>query len=214
MGAQIAPVQKKKGAVVFELDACTGKVCRLQTVLDRYRNACNHGAKRFNDEGIRFEAGRVAVANKVEPEVSHFQLGLIHSMKDCVGQQIARARTSANERSSTIVEILCSVQNELQNILFGHSVLNDGPLDVSRFIPFCAALLLLWIDATTESHSSGVPASDDTQEGSWPDSKIEFINPQKRSTDPHMSSTMLTWSDAEKTYPDDAAAIDLKSDRE
>lgn len=89
--------------------------------------------------------------------------GLVLLMKDCVGLHITIARASVNERGRTVVGIFCSRKNDVLDIVWGHYVLDDSPLDGSRIILFRDVHLLSQIDADAapDTDSSEVPASDE-----------------------------------------------------
>lgn len=78
----------------------------LQALLGRYRDACNHVAKRLTAEGVRLKAGRAAAANKAEGVMSHFLRGLVLSTKECVRKHIAQTRTSVSRPSSKLGKII------------------------------------------------------------------------------------------------------------
>lgn len=140
---QFAFVQNEKKAVAPERFACNAKVSGPQTLFRRYQDAYIQVSRRLNEEDLRSEAGCMAPANKSGVEVSSFLRGLAISMKDFVGQHIARARASGNEHSSTIVGTTRSVENELQDIVSEHSILADSLLDNTRFITSRDVLVLL-----------------------------------------------------------------------
>lgn len=76
-------------AVSFERDASNSNMYRLQLLLGRYLDAYSRVARRLDNNGVHFEAGRVAVANSAQDEVSHFRRGLVLSKKDCVKKHLA-----------------------------------------------------------------------------------------------------------------------------
>lgn len=51
---QIPEIQKGKEAVALERDKFNTKTCRLQALLSRYRDSCNHVATRINDVYVGF----------------------------------------------------------------------------------------------------------------------------------------------------------------
>lgn len=136
----------------MERDACNAKSGRLRVLFSRYRDACSHVAKRLNYEGVRLKASRDAAANKAEEEVSHFLCCLVFSMKDCVGKPIAHAWSSASKRSLMVVEILRSIQGELQDIVSGQSVLGDYLVNVGRAAPSYDVLSPPWIDSASKAN--------------------------------------------------------------
>lgn len=85
--------------------------------------------------------------------VNHFLGDILFSVKDYVDQHIALGPASVNERGPMVVQILSSVEKELYGILSGHTVRDDGPLDVSYLILFCDVLRLSWIDAAPDRDS-------------------------------------------------------------
>lgn len=100
-----------------------------------YRDAYSHVEKRLSEEAVRLKVDCVVAGNKSENEANNFLRGLVFSMKDCVSQHIACAQDSANEHSSTVVEILRSVENVLHDVVSRSLVLDDGPLNTSRAFP-------------------------------------------------------------------------------
>lgn len=139
---QIAVFREEKEAVAFKRDACMAKVSPLLEFLSGYQDTFNDIEKRLNDEVVRLEAGFVA-ANRAKDASIYFLRGRVLSKKICVRTHIAQARASVNERSSTVVDILCSVENELRNIMSGQSGLGDGALNVGRLVLSLDLLLLL-----------------------------------------------------------------------
>lgn len=152
---------------------------------------------------------RAAAASKPEHEVSSFSRCLAPSMKDCEGKHIAYARASANERSSTVVETLLSVEGKVQDFVSGQFVLDDGALDISRVPPSRDVLLLRWIDAAHDGDSSAVPASDKVQAVSSSLSKKDWNNLLKRSTKLCETYTIRTRPDASKASSHDRPVTDL-----
>lgn len=108
----------------------------------------------------------MAGAHKAENVATHFPSGLVFSMKHCAGQLIVRGLVSGNERSSTVVEIIYSVENDLHKISSVHFTHDDIPLDIIRNITSRNILLLLWIDALPDGNSSALPGSDEIQRAS------------------------------------------------
>lgn len=78
----------------------------------------------------------MASENQAEGEVGYLFCGLVFSTQDCAGQYIARMRTSLYKNSRKIVEVLSSVVNELNDIIFVHAVLDDHQLDICRVFLF------------------------------------------------------------------------------
>lgn len=89
---------------------------------------CDHVAKPLSDEGLSLEAVRMVAANKAVVEISHFMRGPVLWIEVCVELHIVRAKTSVGERDPTAVEIVCSVEDELHDIVFGQFILSDDPL--------------------------------------------------------------------------------------
>lgn len=81
--SQVAAIQKDNEAVDFWRGPCNAKT-GFQALLSRYRDAYSRGSRRLSDREARLESGRAAAAIKAEDEVSHFQLGLVLSIKNCV----------------------------------------------------------------------------------------------------------------------------------
>lgn len=71
-------------------------------------------------------------------------------MKNTVGQHIACARASVNERSAKVMQTFRGVENQPRNIVSGQSVLSDSLFDVSRVILSRDVLLLPQIDAASD----------------------------------------------------------------
>lgn len=120
-------------------------------------------AKRLRDKRLRLGAGHVATANKAKSELRHFLRSLVLSIKNCVEKHIANALASENKRSSTVVEILCTMDSELHDIVSSQYVLGDGLLDTGSFKSSRDVLLLPRIDAAPDGDTSAVPAFDKTQ---------------------------------------------------
>lgn len=127
------------------------------------REACNHVPKRPNNEKVRQETGCAAAVKKLEHAVCHFLHGLVLSMEDSVGEEIAQTRASVCDHSSLVVEITRKVERKLQNIVFRQSILGNGSLDVKRVSPSRRVLLLPWIDVAPDCDFSRMPASDEVQ---------------------------------------------------
>lgn len=53
--SQIAVALEEKEASAFEWDACNAIVGCFQALLGRFRDVCNHVAKRLNDKELRLE---------------------------------------------------------------------------------------------------------------------------------------------------------------
>lgn len=67
--SQIALSQEENEAVFLEQDGRSPKVGRHQALLNFYRDASNHVAKRLSDEGACIEAGCMAAVNEAEDEI-------------------------------------------------------------------------------------------------------------------------------------------------
>lgn len=130
------------------------------------------------------------------------------------GKQNAHAWFSANQRRSMVVEILCSAQNDLIDILAGQSVLYDSPLDDSYVIPSREELLLSWIDAPPDGHSLAVPEFNKFHPTSSSRSKKVFKAPRKLCTLRRKNTTMGTRFNTAKASSDEMPGIDSESDRE
>lgn len=165
-------------------------------------------------KGYALKAGRAAVVNKAEDEVSHFLSALVLLMKDCVGKDNGRVRTSANNHSRTIMGIISRVGNELQDTGCGQSVRDDSPLDVGVVIPSGDLLFLPWIDAAPNGGSTAVLTCDEIQPASSSRSKKDSMTSPKSSTKRRRTSTMQSRLDAAKEFSEDMPVIDLESEGE
>lgn len=87
--------------------------------MSRHWDACSHVAAGLSNDGARLEASHVADANKPKDEVRQLLISHVLFMKDCTGKRTAHARAPMNERSPKFVEISCSFQNGLRDIVPG-----------------------------------------------------------------------------------------------
>lgn len=113
-----------------------------------------------------------------------------------------------------VPEILSSVKNNLHDIVFDQSVLDDSTFDVSRIIPSRDMLLLPWIYATRDGNPLALPAFDEIKPWSSLRPKQVFETPPRRSSKHCKTSTTRTCSDATRASSDDMPVIDLECDRE
>lgn len=97
--------------------------------------------------------------------------GLVLSMKECVRKHIAHTRASVSEHRSARVEIICVVEKKLHDIVSGHSVHDEGPLDIRRVVPSRGVLLLPRIHSALNDDILAVPEYDVTQPASSSRSK-------------------------------------------
>lgn len=81
-------------------------------------------------------------------------------MEDWVGSHIACTSGSVSKRSSTIIEILGIVDNELHDILSSPSFPDDDLFDAGLVSPSRNVLLPPWINTAPDGGSLAVPASD------------------------------------------------------
>lgn len=86
-------------AVFFAWDGYREKKGCLQVLLSLYWDTCTHVSKRFSDRCVRFEAGRLAAANKAEIAVSPFMGVLRLFMKVCVEFQVSWETAFVSQRS-------------------------------------------------------------------------------------------------------------------
>lgn len=100
---QVAVVHKERETVTFDGDACNAKSFPLHAVLSCYREVCRRVAKRFDEDGVCFQAGFGAAANNGGDNLSRFLRGLVLSMKDYVEKRSIYARASVSERWSMVV---------------------------------------------------------------------------------------------------------------
>lgn len=105
--------RKIKEVVASKQDECNVKLGCLQSLLLPYSDSVYHVAERLHDKGVRFEAGRAVATNNSKDERVHFLCNIFLVMRDGVWKDIAHARASINERSSLILEILRSIEDEL-----------------------------------------------------------------------------------------------------
>lgn len=90
-------------------DKCNANVGCIQASLSRYYDSCTYVGKCFSDDGVRLEARRAAASIKAGEEMCSFLRGLVLSLKDLKGKNIAHAQVSASKHSSMLVETICVV---------------------------------------------------------------------------------------------------------
>lgn len=156
LDGQVLLIQKEKQAIASERDASIAKVSRLRTLLNRYRAACRHVARRLNEEGLPLRMSHVASENQAKDEVSLLLRGFHFYMNDCEGQHIARTRSFFSESSSTIMEVLRNMGEELHDIVYGYSVSSNHQFDVTLVFPSSDVIMLPWINTAPGGDSSAV----------------------------------------------------------